>query len=104
MRCSEVRKQLEECESSGFAAPVRDHLAVCRACRAEAESLKLLQAGFMALAREAIPELSVGFVARLMHRLNSAELAVDPAREFLERAGRRVLYASLAIALTVLLA
>src|SRR5579859_2043608 len=102
MRCSKVSKQLEEPESAGFAAPVRDHLSVCRSCRAEAENLKLLQAGFEALAQEAIPEVSVGFVARLMHRLDRAELS-DPAREFLERAGRRVLYASLALALTVLL-
>jgi hypothetical protein len=104
MRCSEIRKQLGIFASADSTPSVRDHLLICSSCRAEAEAQKLLHAGFKSLAQEPVPEVSVGFVARLMRQLDSAALSGDPAREFLERAGRRVLYASLALALTVLVA
>jgi hypothetical protein len=104
MRCPEIRKQLDIFAGADSMPSVRDHLLICSSCRAEAEAQKLLHEGFKSLAQEPIPEMSVGFVARLMRQLDSAALTIDPAREFLERAGRRVLYASLALALTVLIA
>jgi hypothetical protein len=40
----------------------------------------------------------------LIRQLDYAALNIDPARDFLERAGRRVVFASVVLALTVLVA
>jgi hypothetical protein len=101
MRCRGVNEILEAWGSAELPAALREHLAGCASCRAHHESREILRAGFRALAEEALPEAPIGFAARLVRRLEEA--VSEPAREFLERAGRRVVYASLVLAMTVLL-
>jgi len=62
-----------------------------------------LRAGWEVLAREPAPEPMLGFRERLLRRLEEASRS-GQAAEFLERAGRRVVWATLALALTLLLA
>ena len=104
MRCPDVREQVDFFEGLDTPVSVQEHLAICPSCRAEVEDRKLLRTGFKALAQEPLPELSVGFVPRLIRQLDNAALNIDPARDFLERAGRRVVFASVVLALTVLVA
>jgi anti-sigma factor RsiW len=104
MRCRDVEGILEELGGVEPLPAVRRHLAECAACRAYAQDWKLVHAGFRALAQEPLPEASVGFTARLLRRVEEASRAVDPAREFLEQAGRRVVYAGLLLMVAVLFA
>jgi anti-sigma factor RsiW len=83
-------------------AAVREHLAGCPACGALAREYGLLRAGFRALAAEPGPEPSWGFAVRVLRRLE--ESPEEEGAEFLERAGRRVVYATCILALTLLLA
>jgi hypothetical protein len=62
----------------------------------------LAQAGFRALAEEAVPEASLGFASRLVRRL--LEWEEKGARsQFFETVGRRFVYATLALTLALLL-
>lgn len=99
MRCEEARFRFEEAAAEGLSEAVRDHLAQCADCRAYAREWRLARAGFLALAEEAVPEASLGFATRLLRRLEERR---QPA-EFLERAGRRVVYAGVLLALMLLL-
>jgi len=103
MRCREIQEALDEFNGIEATVFLREHLDRCRSCRSYAESRRLVRAGFKALAEEPVPEASVGFAARLVRSLEETVGRVDPAREFLERAGRRAVYASLVLAMTVLL-
>lgn len=102
MRCRKVRESLEELREVQPTAIIQEHLASCAECRAYAEDWRLLRTGFSALAEEPAPEASIGFVARLVRRLGEAA-ATDVSRDFLEQAGRRVVWATLLVALTVVL-
>jgi hypothetical protein len=102
MRCEEVHRILLEDWPEEISATVREHLAGCPACGALARECGLVRAGFRALAAEPVPGPSWGFAARVLRRLE--ESPAPEGLEFLERAGRRVVYASFALALTLLLA
>src|SRR5712692_7668529 len=104
MRCKEIRKFLEELRGREISAAVREHLAICPACQVETRNWQLLQEGFQALVELDVPEASFGFVTRLMRRLEEASETGNPAAEFLELVGRRVVLATLLLTLTVLLA
>ncbi|HTV56115.1 MAG TPA: hypothetical protein VMI06_14525 [Terriglobia bacterium] len=99
MRCSEIRENLEP-ENDGHSKPfVREHLAVCSHCRSYAADLSKLAAGMKLLAEDRVPEPSIGFHTRVLRRLEQ-----ESGRDFLERAGRRVVYATLIVVLFLLLA
>jgi hypothetical protein len=85
-----------------ISAAVHEHLAGCPGCDALAREYGLVRAGFRALAAEPTPEPSWGFSARLLRRLEKSP--DEEGTEFLERVGRRVVYASFLLALTLLLA
>ena len=98
MRCNEIREILEQESSSPIPPGVRRHLAACPECRAYAAGFTGLTEGMKLLAQEPVPEPSIGFSARLLYRLNE-----EAARDFLENAGRRVVYATLILVAVLLL-
>jgi hypothetical protein len=103
MRCEELRENLEAFETVELPAPAREHLASCPDCRGRVRDWRLARVGLGLLAEESVPELSVGFAARVVRRLEGVAEAGRSSGEFLERAGRRFVYASLLLALTALL-
>lgn len=60
--------------------------------------------GFRLLAQDAGPEPSWGFSGRVVRRLNELAEAERGAAALIERAGRRVVWATLALTLTAVLA
>jgi len=94
MRCDEVRQVLEE---SGDELPltVGEHLAACPECRAFAEGWKAVRAGFRTLAEELVPEASIGFASRVTRRLEDLSNTGSFGKDYVERAGRRFVYAAL---------
>ncbi len=60
--------------------------------------------GFRLLAQDAVPEPSWGFSERVARRLNESAQAERGAADLIERAGRRVVWATLALTLTAVLA
>jgi hypothetical protein len=99
MRCQEIRKAFEAGEVSG--AEVKGHLKECPACRAVAGDWNLLRAGFMGLRTEEPPEPSWGFLERLQRRLGTA--VQDAGADWMDVAGRRIVYVTLLITVFVLL-
>jgi predicted anti-sigma-YlaC factor YlaD len=99
MRCSKIRETLELENNSQSRPAVREHLAVCSECRTYATNLSKLAAGMKLLAEEPVPEPSIGFQLRVLRRLDQ-----ESRRDFLERAGQRVVYATLIVVLFLLLA
>ncbi len=103
MRCDEVQGLLDDLKASDVPAPAREHLAVCPACEAHARGWRLLRAGFSALAKEEVPEASLGFAARLLRHWEEADAQAASRAEFLERIGKRFVYATLMLTLSALL-
>ena len=104
MRCDDVRMTLEECRDGAVPETLHEHLAACKECTAWWQEWRLLSAGFRALAAEPAPEPSLGFSARVLRRLEEgAPFGWGPAGDFFERAGRRVVWATLLVTLTMLL-
>lgn len=106
MRCDDVRMTLEECRDGAVPETLREHLAACNKCAVWWKEWQLLSAGFRALAAESVPEASPGFSARVLRRLEegAASSGWGAAGDFFERAGCRVVWATLLVTLTVLLA
>src|SRR5579863_9838069 len=102
MRCEEFEERLGELESVDLPAPLREHAAGCAVCRGYLRDWRVARAGLRLLAAEPVPEVSVGFAARIVRQLEETA-PVRASEEFLEHVGRRFVYASLALALTVLL-
>lgn len=103
MRCEEVQESLGEIETREIPAAVREHLARCSVCDEYARGWRLLRAGFRGVAGEEAPEASLGFAARVMRRFEEATEEMRSSAEFLERVGRRFVYATSCLTLTVLL-
>jgi anti-sigma factor RsiW len=104
MRCSKVRKEIEELREAEVPARFREHLAACAACAAYAKDWRLVQAGLRALAQEPVPEAAPGFAARVVRRWEALREASPKGEEFWEQAGRRFVYATLLLTVTTLLA
>lgn len=102
MRCNEVRNMILEVWPEEVPPPVREHMRGCPACAAFVGDYGLVREGFRALALEVAPDPSWGFAERLLRRLE--ELREPQVAEFLERAGKRVVYATGLLALTLMLA
>jgi hypothetical protein len=101
MRCKNIQAILIEARREDYPSEVRKHLEQCPNCRAEAAGLARLTEGMNLLARETAPEPSIGFRARVLRRLDPEW--VSPA-DFLEHAGRQVVYATLLVVFFLLLA
>jgi hypothetical protein len=104
MRCEDVRTILEEAQGGTAPESVRAHLASCAGCAEWWRNWRLVSGGFRALALEAVPEPSWGFADRVVRRLREADGAGRGAADFFERAGRRVVWATLGVTLAVVLA
>ncbi len=103
MRCRDVRDHINELWMGEAPLALREHLATCPVCDAWAREARRVGLGFLALAEEPAPDPTLGFAARLVRRLK--ETADQSAREvFMERAGRRFVYATLLMTLGLLLA
>jgi len=104
MDCKHIRESLEEAGLEEYPPPVREHLARCPSCESYARDWRLLRAGFRTLAAEKAPEVSLGFPARVIHRLEEAIQRRNVEAQFFERVGRRVVYATCPVTLVMLLA
>lgn len=103
VRCEEIQDILESLTPQEIPDTLREHLAICAGCEAYARDWGLVRGGLRQLASEEVPEASPGFVTRLVRRLDESPSS-DIAAEFFERVGRRVVFSTLLLALTALLA
>jgi len=83
---------------------VTEHLRACPACQDFARDWADLQAGLYALAARPVPEPSWGFAERVLRRLEEFPAGFAAGEDFFERVGRRVIYATTALALILLIA
>jgi hypothetical protein len=102
MDCKEIRDLVSELWSDELPAEAREHLSKCAGCEVFWRDARLVQAGFRALAEEAVPEASLGFASRLLRRVREWE-EQGARSEFFEAVGRRFVYATLALTLALLL-
>jgi hypothetical protein len=102
MDCKEIRNLVSDLWGGELPAEAREHLSKCAACEMFWRDARLVQAGFRALAEEAVPEASLGFASRLLRRLQEWE-EKGARSEFFETVGRRFVYATLALTLALLL-
>ncbi|HVA01471.1 MAG TPA: hypothetical protein VMV34_07430 [Terriglobia bacterium] len=100
MRCDVVQRMIEE----GLERPaaIQAHLASCPACKEYVRQWELLCAGFAALGKEEPPLASLGFSERLVRRLREARDS-QTGQQFLLQAGRRMVYATLLVAVMLIL-
>lgn len=101
MRCDVVREMVEE----GIEVPagVQAHVASCPACAEYLRRWELLRTGFATLKVEEPPQASLGFTERLLRQLGNARGNAQTAQQFIVEAGRRVVYATLLVALMLIL-
>lgn len=104
MRCKDVVTTLEEMGTNAPPQSITEHLSGCPACADNFKDLRLLRAGFRTLAEDRAPDASFGFASRVMRRLDDMVDSGRGAAEFLERAGRRFVLATLLLAMSMLLA
>ncbi|MGH9445382.1 MAG: hypothetical protein ACRD3O_06625 [Terriglobia bacterium] len=101
MRCKDVREMLVETRRENLPSGVREHLDHCSDCQSDAVGQLWLAGGMMFLAQESVPEPSIGFSTRVLRRIEDER---EESAKFLERAGRRVVYATLVLVFFLLLA
>lgn len=104
MRCDDVRVILGESPTGEVPENVRGHLDGCAECSSWWREWRMVSAGFRALAAETVPEPSLEFSRRVLRRLEEGAEPRWGAGDFFERAGRRVVWATLLVTLTLLLA
>jgi len=103
MRCEDVRERVDELWEGQVPAEMRTHLAACPACAEYRREVRLVRAGLRLLAQDPAPEPTLGFAARLVRRLG--EWTEESVRaEFFESVGRRFVYATLVLAMLLLVA
>jgi len=103
MRCEEFRKAIEEIRNRETPTPLREHLRQCAACAEYARDWQTVRAGMDLLSMEPEPEPMIGFAARVLRRLEESTSALPSREELLERAGRRMVYATLFVVLALAL-
>ena len=104
MRCKEVRRRLLKAEDLGRPPALEVHLQGCPVCAAFERDWGQLRAGLQRTAQDPVPEPSLGFTTRLAVRLQAAVAEQGAGALFLERAGRRSVYAALLAAFLLVLA
>jgi hypothetical protein len=103
MKCDDIRTMLEELEGGAAPEAARAHLAACRDCAEWWRDWRMMTAGFKSLAQETVPEPSWGFPERVVRRLQDSAGGRGTV-DFFERAGRRVVWATLLVTLMAVLA
>lgn len=101
MRCDAVRQAVEE--NMMRTPAVKAHLDSCSACKEYLRKWETLRAGLIALRTEDPPEPSIGFKMRLMRRLESAPAEFPLGSQFIDQIAKRVVYATLLVALMLAL-
>jgi hypothetical protein len=103
MRCKDVIEILGEAQTGRFSPAIEEHLSDCASCQDAWKDLRLLRAGLRALAQEQPPEASIGFAMRVVRRLEESLDSRGRAAEFLEKVGRRFVFATSMLTLFMLL-
>jgi hypothetical protein len=101
MRCDAVRQMVEEGMKQMDAVQV--HLRSCSVCKEYVRRWEIVQAGLVALRAEEAPEPSIGFTTRVIRRLENASTEFQFGQQFIDQIGRRMVYATLMVALTLLM-
>jgi hypothetical protein len=97
MQCNEVQDLIVAGTLNGS---LQEHLETCAQCRAFARDAELFEAGLTLLAKEAAPDPSWGFSARVLRRLDeSSSRVLEP----FESIGRRAVLLAGALAMTVVM-
>jgi hypothetical protein len=104
MRCGKARRRLLEADAVGRPPALEDHFQHCPDCAAFEQDWGRLRTGLRRAAQDPPPEPSFGFATRLAFRLQAALAEQRAGALFLERAGRRSVYAALVAALLLVLA
>jgi len=102
MNCEVIRDLISDLRGGELSAEAREHVNQCVACGGFLRDARMVQVGFRAIAEEAAPEASFGFVSRVIRRLHEWERE-GARQEFFETVGRRFVYATLALTLALLL-
>jgi hypothetical protein len=103
MRCEEFCEAIEETRNREASPALREHLGQCAACAEYARDWQTVRAGLRLLSVEPAPQPMLGFAARVLRRLEESTSALPSREELLERAGRRMVYATSFVALALLL-
>jgi len=101
MRCDAVRQAVEEGLNRTPAVEV--HIESCTTCKEYLRKWEMVHAGLVVLRSEEPPEPTFGFTSRLMRRLERAPADFQFRQQFIDQVGRRVVYATLMVALMLLL-
>jgi hypothetical protein len=101
MRCDAVRQIVEE--GMARTPAVQVHVESCSGCKEYLRKWEMLQAGLVAIRGEEPPEPSIGFTTRLMRRLENASPEFQFGQQLIDQIGRRVVYATLMVALMLAL-
>ncbi len=104
MRCKRVRKMFDEFKETHLPEAAREHMDHCAACQSYAREWSTVAMGMAMLSREGVPEPSWGFSARVLSHLGEEDAVLFAPLEFLEKAGRRVVLATLVLVCALLLA
>lgn len=104
MQCDDVRAILEERGERGAPEGALSHLSSCTLCAEWLKDWRMMSEGFRLLAQDAGPEPSWGFAERVVRRLDEPAEPRRGAADPIERAGRRVVWATLTLTLTAVLA
>ncbi len=102
MRCDVVRQMVEE----GIEKPpeIQLHLVSCSACKEYLRQWEIVRAGLLTLREEELPEPSIGFTTRVIRRLEDSSTEIQGGQQFVDQIGRRFVYATLMVAVMLLLA
>jgi anti-sigma factor RsiW len=103
MRCEEFREIIEETRNREESAVLREHLGRCVACAEYEQDWGRIRAGLDLLSAEPAPEPMLGFAARVLRRLEESAGLLPSREEVMERAGRRMVYATLFVVLAFVL-
>ncbi len=101
MRCDVVRRMIEE--EPERPPEVQAHLASCPGCAEYIRQWEFLRAGFAALQKEEPPEPSLGFAQRVARKVQEARDSEATGLQFIVQAGRRMVYATLLVAVMLIL-
>jgi len=101
MRCDVVRERIGE--GIELPAGIEAHLSSCSACADFVRQWELVHAGLVALRKEEPPQASLGFAERLVRQMERARAVSQIGQQFIVEAGRRVVYATLLVALMLVL-
>jgi len=103
MRCEKFREIVEETGDRDWPAMLHQHLRQCAACAEYARDWRKVRTGLTLLSAEPAPEPMLGFAARVLRRLEDSAGFFPSGEDLLERAGKRMVYATLFVALVLVM-